>query len=234
MFSDDFSGAAGVKPDASKWSEWSACTYNGSAAYGSIKCGERATLDGQGHLVIPATPTQGTSISTKDHFRASTGTFAARMKVSSVPGYWPAFWMVNANPNGADRKPTVGEVDVHESYTGLANGYRRAVHNYYPTDTSKSWSGLEDPLCGQGATFDQWHDYSAKVETNKITFYFDGQMCGSPVLRSENPKPWAFAPDNTWGLWPILTLAVGGAGGQQDGKAVNPATLLVDYVRVTR
>jgi hypothetical protein len=37
----------------------------------------------------------------------------------------------------------------------------------------------------------------------------------------------------TRGNWLILTMAVGGAGGQQDGKATAPAQLLVDSVKVT-
>jgi hypothetical protein len=231
LFSDDFTGAKGAKPNASKWSEWSSCTYNGSAAYGNIKCGERATLDGQGHLVIPASPDQGTSISTKDHFRAVTGTFTARMKISSEPGYWPAFWMLNNNPNGVDRAK-IGEVDALEAYTALKPYYHVAVHNWKPEPV---WSGAADPACGEGVILDQWHDYSTTVTNTHISFAIDGVQCGPGVDKSEaNGRPWNFGTDNPAGLWMILTNAVGGAGGQQDGKAVKPSSLLVDRVSVTR
>ncbi len=196
LFSDDFSGAAGAKPNAAKWSEWSSCTYNSSAAYGSIGCGERATLDGQGHLSIPATPTQGTSISTKDHFRAVTGTFTARMKISSEPGYWPAFWMLNNSPSGVDRAK-IGEVDALEAYTALKPYYHVAVHNYFPQTPSQNWSGSADPACGNNVILDQWHDYSTTVTNTLITFAIDGVQCGPGTARTEQPgKPWAFGTDN--------------------------------------
>ncbi len=115
LFSDDFSGNGDY--DHTKWGEWSACTYNGSAAYGGIKCGDRARLDGQGHLAIPATPTQGTSLSTGSTFRFTYGTVTARMMVPTQVGYWPAFWTLNNNPTGKPNSATVGEVDVIEAYT---------------------------------------------------------------------------------------------------------------------
>ena len=91
-----------------------------------------------------------------------------------------------------------------------------------------------DPACGRNKVFGEWHDYSARVEPGRISFYFDGVRCGGHVTAAEGDgRPWAFGPDVTRGLWPILTLAVGGAGGQQDGKAVEPARLLVDRVTVT-
>ena len=228
LFEDDFSGAAHAKPDASKWSEWSACTYNGSAAYGNIKCGNRSTLDGQGHLSIPASPTEGTSISTKDNFTFTYGTMTARMKVPTQAGYWPAFWSLNNNPNGSDAS-VLGEIDVHESYTGLANYYHIATHTWGTT----AWSAKQDPSCGLNHVFGEWHDYSAKVEPGRISFYFDGAMCGTYATKDETAgRPYGFGPDTTRGNWPILTLAVGGAGGQQDGKATQPAALLVDSVEV--
>ncbi len=229
LFSDDFTGAGGTRPDAAKWGEWSSCTYNGSAAYGGIKCGERSTLDGAGHLVIPATPTTGTSLSTAGRFAFTYGTVTARMKVPSEGGYWPAFWTLNNNPTGRPNDTTVGEVDVLESYTALANGYRRAVHNW---SGATSWSPASGPICGSGHVLGEWHDYAATVEPGKITFFFDGQQCGAVTSKAESANPYAFGPDVSRGSWLLLTLAIGGASGQQDGKAVAPAQLLVDQVTV--
>lgn len=231
LFSDDFSGSAGAKDD--NFTEWSGCTYNASAYYGNIKCGDRAHLDGEGHLVIPATPTEGTSVSTKDTFTAVYGTFTARMKVPTEAGYWPAFWLLNNNPNGQDAG-VIGESDIHESYTGLANYYHRGIHNY----SANTWGSPGDPACGRDRVFGEWHDYSVKIEPNQQTYYFDGVQCGDVAKKSDGGgKPYAFGPDVTRGNWPILTLAVGGAGGQQDPgtghEATKPADLLVDSVTVT-
>ena len=235
LFIDNFTGPAGTKPDATKWSEWSSCTYNGSAAYGKIGCGERATLDGAGHLQIPATPTLGTSISTKDHSRFTTGLFEARMKIDTPSGYWPAFWMLNNRPAGSPNYPRVGEVDALEAYTYYSDGYRRAVHNYSPAKggVDQSWSGSENPLCGNGNVKGAWHTYGAKVENTQVTFYFDGVQCGAPVLSTEGGgKPWNFGSGYPYGLWPILTNAVDTVSGAPAPTA--SSTLLVDWVKVTR
>lgn len=258
LFADEFAGAAGpalssLSPDASgasrsgsKWTEWSSATYNGSAAYGSITTGaaDRARLDGAGHLIIKATPTQGTSISTKDLTRFAYGTFEARIKVqgnSTGPGYWPAFWLLNASPKGdpVNSTGTIGEIDALEAYTGLDDYGHVAVHNYdVAHNGAGSWSGADDPKIGEGTLFDTWHTFGAIVAPGKTTFTYDGVVTNT-VYASEQPdKPYALYPDNTAGLWPILTLAVGGAGGQQDPGtthgAVGNGKMLVDWVHITR
>jgi len=230
LFEDDFVGAAGAAPDPAKWAEWSTATYNGSAAYGNIKPGMRATLDGSGHLVIPATPTAGTSISTAGKFDFVYGTVSIWAMAPTTPGYWPGLWTLNNTPDGDPDLPVVGEIDIHESYTGLANYYHRATHNWSGATT---WSAAADPSAGLGHVFGEWHKYSARVAPGEIRFFFDDVEQGPPALKSEGAgKPYAFGPDIMNGNWIILTLAIGGAGGQQDGMAVSPAQLLIDRVEV--
>jgi len=230
LFEDDFSGNGTY--DHSKWGEWSTATYNGSAAYGNIKPGDRATLDGQGHLSIPATPTTGTSLSTGGKFAFTYGTVTARMKIQTATGYWPSFWMLNNNPTGQPNSATVGEADVIEAYTKYDDGYRRTTHSYTPAG---NWSSKDDPLCGGGDIRGTWHDYSARIEPGQVTFYFDGQQCG-PVERSTDAeadgKPYAFGPDNPAGNWLLLTNAVGNTSQGMQAPTV-PSVLLVDSVKVT-
>ncbi len=227
LFSDDFSGAADAAYDHSKWGEWSTTTYNSSAGYGNIKPGDRAALDGAGHLSIPATPTVGTSIATGSKFRFTYGTITARMMVPTQKGYWPAFWTLNNNPSGKPNSATVGEVDVLEAYTQYSDGYRRATHNYTPQGT---WSSSDNPLCGGGDIRGQWHDYSAKVEPGQVTFYFDGRQCG-PVEKSTDPeaggKPYAI---DAAANWLLLTNAVDTTSGAPAPTA--NSALLVDSVKV--
>lgn len=128
IFQDDFSGAKDSPFDKAKWGEWSACTYNGSAAYGNIDCGADETLDGQGHLRIPADPTHGSSVTTKDDFTFVYGEVSAWVKAPAQVGYWPAFWTLNNNANGVDALP-LGEADVLESYTTWPTIYHRGTHN---------------------------------------------------------------------------------------------------------
>lgn len=229
LFEDDFSGPAGAKPDSTKWGEYSTCGYNSSAAYGNIKCGMDETLDGNGHLIIPATPARGQSIMTGDKFRFLYGTMSAWIKMPPQVGYWPAFWSLNNNTSGANANP-VGEVDVAEAYTTWPTIYHALLHSWDSDSTKTSGGGPDWHDTGIDLSAG-YHKYSAKIEPNKITFYFDDKQVGDPAV----PKPdktWAFGPAVTRGNWLILTLAIGGAGGQQQPATEN-AQMLVDRVEVT-
>jgi beta-glucanase (GH16 family) len=226
LFSDDFTGSAGTKPDASKWGEWSYATFNGAAAYGNIMSGERSTLDGQGHLRIPATPSAGTSISTKDDFTFTYGTMTARMMVPRQAGYWPSFWSLNGPPDGSST-PLGGEVDAIEAYTQYNDGYRVGGHNYVNGRDVGPTGGA--PLVGGRDIRGEWHDYGARIEPNKVTLLFDGTEVWSfdPSSAGVAGQPWAFGSDAH--NWMLLTLAVG-SGGQ--AAPTQDATLLVDRVEV--
>jgi hypothetical protein len=240
LFEDDFNGAAGAPFDATKWGDYSSCTYNGSAAYGGIQCGDNETLDGAGHLTIPATGPdtnapygRGSSIRTGDHFKFQYGTMSAWMKMPAESGYWPAFWSLNNNTNGQDVFP-LGEADVLEEYSFDPRTYHGVGHTW--TGNSATDNGSADNYCP-----DNWftaglnlsaayHKYSATIEPGKITWSFDDQPCGQAYVKDPT-KPWGFGPDVTRGNWLILTLAVGGAGGQNTPVAPS-AKLLVDRVEV--
>lgn len=230
LFVDDFDGAANASYDTNKWDDYSSCAYRASAAFGSIQCGDNETLDGQGHLVIPATPTAGSGIWTGANFGFTTGVMSAYIKMPAQTGYWPAFWAVNDTPTGTvDGSPTtpVGEIDAMEGYTNWSNVYHTSV---------KTWAGEEgssngDNRCpaSENADLTDWHMYSAKVEPGKVTTYFDDVECGS--YTKDPNKPWGYAPDVTRGNRVILDLAVGGCGGCQPAATEN-AQMLVDWVSV--
>lgn len=232
LFEDDFTGPAGSSFDTTKWHEYSACGYNSSAAYGDIKCGEDETLDGSGHLIIPATPTRGQSLMTGDNFKFVYGTMSAWIKTPAQVGYWPAFWSLNNNANGQNVIP-VGEVDALEGYTTWNNVYHATAHNHTSNPATQRSAG--DHRCAENLNINlssAYNKYSAKIEPNKITFYFNDVQCGAAFVNDPaEGKAWAFGPTVTRGNWLILTLAVGGAGGQQL-PATGPAQMLVDRVEV--
>ena len=232
LFEDDFTGTTGTTFDKTKWHEYSSCAYNPSAAYGFIKCGEDETLDGQGHLLIPATPTRGQGLMTGENFRFQYGTVSAWIKLPPQPGYWPAFWTLNNNTSGANASP-VGEVDVMEGYTTWNYVYHATGHNWTGDSTTTTSAG--DHRCAENSPIDlsaNFNKYSAKIEPGKITYYFNDVQCGALFTKDQHPdKPWAFGPDIARTNWLILTLAVGGAGGQQTPATEN-AQMLVDRVEV--
>lgn len=231
LFQDFFDGAAGSTYDHTKWGDYSSCAYRASAAFGNITCGDNETLDGNGHLVIPATPTAGSAIRTGANFGFTTGVMTAYAKMPVQSGYWPAFWAVNDTPEGTiDGSPTTpaGEIDAMESYTEYPNIYHA---------TAKTWAGDQgssngDNRCPQPETTDltQFHKYSAKVEPGKVSFYFDDVKCGTDYIK-DPAKPWGYAPDVSRPNWLILDLAVGGCDGCQPPATQN-AQMVVDWVTV--
>ncbi len=228
---DDFSGPAGSTADGSRWAEWSACTYNPSAAFGGIGCGTPEHLDGSGHLVIPANPTRGSALRSTSAF--TYGVFSAWLRIPSKPGYWPAFWMLNSPVDGS-AVTQVGEIDAMESYTTWPSQYHATSHVY----ASGTQVDDADHLCGGSADLSAaFHKYSVRVEPGvdgrgRISYYLDNRQCGAAFTPAANPaSPWPFAPSLPRPNWMILDLAVGGAGGEQT-PAATPASLLVDRVEV--
>jgi beta-glucanase (GH16 family) len=228
LFEDDFNGPAGASFDPTKWGDYSACSYNSTAAYGMIQCGDNETLDGAGHLSVPATPTAGSSIMTGAKFGFVYGTMSAWMKMPTQTGYWPTFWSLNNNPNGQDVFP-IGEVDAMEAFTFDMSVYHAVGHVWTPTDATNYHS--PDNYCGRGADLTgAYHKYSATIEPGKISYFFDDQPCGQAFVK-DPAKAWGFGPDVTRPNWLLLTLAVGGAGGQNPTPTA-PAQMLVDRVEV--
>ena len=229
LFVDDFTGPAGQSFDRTKWQDWSACTYHSSAAFGNIRCGDTESLDGQGHLKIPASPTAGSAISTAGKFDFVYGEVSAWIKVPAQDGYWPAFWTLNAEQSCCAAKTLpVGELDIMEQYTTWDTLYHRAVHNW---NGDRTWHG-GDAVCGNVDLTAGFHKYTVRVEPSRLTFFFDDQQCGRTITPDlGDGKPYAFGPGLMDPNFLILDLAVGGASGQQN-PATQPAVMLVDRVEV--
>jgi beta-glucanase (GH16 family) len=226
LFEDDFTGSANASFDTNKWEDFSTATYNSSAAFGSIATGNNETLDGSGHLQIPATTTSGSAIRTKT-FGFDEGYVSAWIKMPTQSGYWPAFWTLNNDRDGTDTLP-IGENDIMEAYTADTSVYHATGHTW--TNNSTDYHG-PDNLCGQGASLtSQYNKYSARVESGQISWYFNDQFCGLEYVDTPS-HTWGFSPDVTDDNWLILNLAVGG-GGNPSAPTQN-ATMLVDRVEVT-
>jgi hypothetical protein len=226
LWADDFNGTPGHAPNPANWADYSTCTYNSSAAFGSIKCGNNEYLDGAGSLVVPATPTAGSAIRTVPARTWQYGVFSAWITMPSQVGYWPAFWTLNNNWNGVDSLP-VGEADIAEHYTTWPTLYHATLHNWTGNSTTNSGG---DTVCGGPNLSAGQHKYTVRIEPGKVSFYFDNVPCG-PTYTPTAGKPWAFGPDVARPNWLILDLAIGGAGGQQAAPTAN-AQMLVGRVEV--
>ncbi len=143
FWSDEFNGAAGAPPDATKWKfqvgpgaaiagNEEAETYCAPAADAApCKANQpNAYLDGRGHLVIVAVKSDQTVTVGPKKLVAPVYTSARMITVQSfrygrmeasirIPaagrGIWPAFWALGEQ-NGNTHWPAVGEIDVMEQW----------------------------------------------------------------------------------------------------------------------
>lgn len=233
LWSDEFSGPAGAKPDPSKW------TYDlGATGWGNkelenyTNSSESAFLDGKGHLVIQAIKdAQGgftsARLKTQGRFSFTYGHVEARMKLPQGQGLWPAFWML-----GNDIKklgwPACGEVDIMENLGREPAIVHGTVHG--PGYSGKNGITAQYTLPGSPALSEDFHLYAADWAPNRIAFSIDGHVYSTVT-------PASLPPGTTWvynhPFFLLVNLAVGGAWpGNPDATTSFPQQLTVDYIRV--
>jgi len=176
-------------------------------------------------------------IDTRGKFEFTYGRAAARIKLASGAGLWPAFWAL-----GADRWPATGEIDIMEN-VGDPAWTSVALHGPgYSGDTPLVKRTPLEPSADATA----WHVYALDWSPDTLVFSVDDRE----VYRVTRPMverygAWAFA--NPKHL--ILNLALGGNFPAAVNKVKAPyqglsqATvaaiqkdeprILVDWVRVT-
>jgi beta-glucanase (GH16 family) len=135
------------------------------------------------------------------------GYFEARIKVPSVAGTWPAFWLW-ADPNSSR------EIDVVEILMKNPNVTYHTLHNDGELfQISKTFSS---PL-------NDWHTFAVDWQPGIIIWYVDGAEAGR-YNDTEN----IFDQE----MYMILSLQLGGAWAGEVDESKLPAEMLVDYVRV--
>ncbi|HVP53952.1 MAG TPA: glycoside hydrolase family 16 protein [Candidatus Eisenbacteria bacterium] len=238
VWSDEFNGADGSAPDATKWA-----IQTGGGGWGNNELEYYTTRPQNvqvkgGNLVITAikedyTGPDGVSrnytsarMQTKGLFSQQYGKFEARVKVPKGQGMWPAFWMLGNNIDTAGW-PACGEIDIMENIgkepamvhgTLHAPGYPGAGYSAAYTLPS-------------GAFSDDFHVFAVEWEPQQLRMYVDGTLYGT-YTQSGSPAPtnWPFS---TQPFFMLLNLAVGGDWpGAPDGTTQFPQQMLVDYVRV--
>jgi beta-glucanase (GH16 family) len=221
-FSDDFDGPLGVGPDPTKW------TFDiGAGGWGNnelqyyTESRENSFLDGNGHLVIRATRSDGPQVvyrsarlTTRGLFAQRYGRWEARMKITSKPGMWPAWWMLGDN-FGTDGWPACGEIDVLEDYGHSA--VESSVHLADGAGGIQSYSGGL-------ANDDQFHVFAMEWSPTGVSFSRDGVRYAG--------RDWAPGFDPHRPMFMVLNLAVGGDIGKPAAELPFPVDFLIDYVRV--
>ncbi|MEO7062058.1 MAG: glycoside hydrolase family 16 protein [Lapillicoccus sp.] len=238
-WADEFNGPAGTPPSPSKW------VHNvGGSGWGNQELENytsstaNAHLDGQGNLAIVA------AISTSDDcwygacrytsarlmtlskFAQKFGHFETRMKVPDGAGLWPAFWALDTHVND-DTDPAYAENDIMELVGNDPTMIYSSLHASRSAGSKSMCVGYNLP---RGAQYHSgFHVFAADWTATQVTFSVDGHRTATRTKASFGGA-WTFGQP----MFLILNLAVGGVWpGSPPASTVFPATLLVDYVRVT-
>ncbi len=232
VFSDEFNGAAGSKPDTAKWTYDPGVPQNGEVQYYTPNS-ENASMNGSGSLVVEARRQdyqgrQYTShrMNTGTKFSVQYGRIEARIKVPKGNGLWPAFWLMGDDFLQGRPWPYNGEIDIME---------------VLGRNTSEAYSTLHAPAYNGAGGYGQkyatvdlsqdFHVWAAEWDSKGIRFFLDGRLVFDAAKETvENTRgPWIY--DHKFYL--ILNLAVGGDfPGPIDASTPFPSQMLVDYVRV--
>ncbi|MER6120778.1 discoidin domain-containing protein [Streptomyces sp. NPDC001743] len=247
VWSDDFDGPAGGKPDSSKWRADPGTGPNNELE--NYTDHRNAALDGAGHLVMearkevtagsscPRDPLSGSTtcqytsarMNTGATFQFTYGRVEARIRVPKGNGLWPAFWMMGGDFLTGRPWPYNGEVDIMEILGKDVKTAYSTVHA--PAYNGGGGIGAPYTLPGNADFSDDFHTWVADWNSKGITYSLDGRT----VLTLDKEQveqtrgPWIF--DHPHYL--ILNLAVGGDWpGPTDAGTPFPAKMLVDHVRI--
>jgi beta-glucanase (GH16 family) len=241
-FAEGFDGAAGTPPSPAVWTFDTGGSWGNGAELQSYTANpQNAALDGRGNLVItarrePYTSVEGVTreytsarIETAQRFNFTYGRIAARIKVPSGAGLWPAFWALGDGAYAANAWPAAGEIDVMEllgAHPSVAYG---SLHG--PQARSASGFKVQSAYHAPCSLADGFHTYSANWSPDAITFAVDGHPYRT-VTPAELPagSTWPFSHR----FFLVLNLAVGGVWGGAPTAATRwPAQMVVDSVRVS-
>lgn len=245
VWSDEFNGASGALPDASKWTYdtgaggWGNGELQTYCAAGSntapCSAANPSAYQSGGQLVIRARNSGGVwtsaRLKTQGVAQFQYGRIEARMKLPVGAGLWPAFWMLGTDI-GSVGWPQCGEQDILEWVNSYGPGTSSStVHG--PGYSGGGGIGGNFTFPAGGRVDTDFHTYGVVWSPNRMDFYRDD--VNAPfftVTPSSIPGGAAWVYNHPFFL--ILNLAIGGGGfpGNTNASTPNPALLLVDYVRV--
>ncbi|MEM8887104.1 MAG: glycoside hydrolase family 16 protein [Bacteroidota bacterium] len=231
VWEDNFEGAAGESPDATKWKYDIGTDWGNQQLEFDTDRPENVSTDGAGNLAIIArresfagSAFTSARITTQGLFEQAYGRFEARIKMPWGPGIWPAFWLLGADIDVVGW-PQCGEIDVMEYRGQEPNVIHGSVHG-------PGYSGGEavtKNFAFQNDRFDNdFHIFAIEWGENFIHYFVDDKLY-LEITPEDVPGEWVY--DHPFYI--ILNVAVGGNYvGFPTADTPFPQTMLVDYVRV--
>jgi beta-glucanase (GH16 family) len=240
VWSDEFDGANGSSPDATKWKfdigvgedGWG----NNELEYYTSRTQNAYLQDGT--LVIQAlkgtyTDQDGIArdytsarLKTAGRYQLTYGRVEARIKIPYGQGLWPAFWMLG-NDFGQVDWPFCGEIDIMENIGLEPSTVHGTIHGPGYSDSGLTGSYT---LSGSQRFADAFHVFAVEWEQREIRFYVDSILYQT-VTPADLPAGTTWVFDHPFFI--LLNVAVGGDWpGSPDASTVFPQTMTVDYVRV--
>ncbi len=242
-WSDEFDLANGSAVDGTKWAHEVGGSGWGNNEREYYTDGTTNSVIRDGTLVITATRDGASQYScwygtceytsarlnTKGKFTQTHGRLAARIKIPSGQGLWPAFWMLGDNIDTSEGQwPACGEIDIMENIGSEASIVHATIHG---TGYSGSSGISASYTLSNGARFQgDFHVFATEWETNNIRFYVDDTLYATRTP-SDLPSGGVWAFEHPFYL--LLNVAVGGDWPKSpDSTTVFPQTMTVDWVRV--
>lgn len=230
VWSDDFNGTAGSRPDDSKWG----FDLGNNNGWGNQELEnytdnpENVALDGNGNLVITAIK-NGNSftsarVKTQNKFTQAYGKFEARLKTPYGPGVWPAFWMLGANV-GEVGWPQCGEIDIME----MRGQAPSVIHGTIHGPGYSAGNAVSSSFTLENSRFDlDYHIFAVEWTEDRLDFFCDGYLY-KRITKKDVPGQWVY--DHPFYL--MLNIAVGGTfAGFPTDQTPFPQKMTIDYVRV--
>ncbi len=228
-WSDEFEGPAGAPPDPAVW-----VPETGDGGWGDDQLqrytAANASLTGAGQLALVARREDDGTITsarlTTHHTRQFRyGQVSARIKVPAGPGVWPAFWMLGADIDEVGW-PACGEIDVMEVVGSEPATVHGTVHGLGYAGVGR---GIGRAHRAGAPLADDFHVYRVQWDEDRISWQLD-DVEYHHVTPGDLPGPWPFRHS----FYLLINLAVGGSWPGNDVSGLRlPATMLVDWVRVT-
>jgi beta-glucanase (GH16 family) len=239
VWSDEFNGPDGSRPDATKWKYEVGGNGWGNHELEYYTNRPKNSFVQGGNLVIQALKESFTGpehmtrnytsarMTTQGLFEQTYGRFEARLKIPRGQGIWPAFWLIG---NDIEKVgwPACGEIDIMENISKEPSTIHGSMHG--PGYSGDSGFTSVFKLPGGVHFFDDFHVFAIEWEPRTVRFFVDQELYATfTPARLPAGMQWVF--DHPFYI--ILNVAVGGDWpGPPDSTTLFPEAMLVDYVRV--